>query len=93
MVVIDAEETRQALPFPALLEALATMFRQPCEAPERHVHQPGEALTTLPMPAWTSGRYFGVKIVNIARHNAERGLPGLSRPISSSMPRAARRWP
>jgi len=77
MLIVDAERARQALPFPALLQALAAMFRQPCEVPQRHVHHPGEALTTLLMPAWTSGRYLGVKIVNIGRDNAKRGLPGL----------------
>ena len=29
------------------------------------------------MPAWIPGRYYGVKIVNIAAGNAARGLPAL----------------
>jgi ornithine cyclodeaminase len=34
-------------------------------------------MTSLIMPAWIPGRYYGVKIVNIAPGNAKRGLPGL----------------
>ena len=37
----------------------------------------GSILTSLLMPAWLAGRYYGVKIVNIAPANAARGLPGL----------------
>jgi len=29
------------------------------------------------MPAWQPGRYFGLKVVNVAPGNAARGLPGL----------------
>jgi ornithine cyclodeaminase len=29
------------------------------------------------MPAWVPGRYYGVKTINIAPGNAQRGLPGL----------------
>ena len=34
-------------------------------------------MTSLIMPAWLPGRYYGVKIVNIAPANSQRGLPGL----------------
>ena len=33
--------------------------------------------TSLIMPAWLPGRYYGVKTINIAPGNARRGLPGL----------------
>ena len=33
--------------------------------------------TSLIMPAWVPGRYYGVKTINIAPGNARRGLPGL----------------
>jgi ornithine cyclodeaminase/alanine dehydrogenase-like protein (mu-crystallin family) len=34
-------------------------------------------VTSLLMPAWLPGRRYGVKVVNVAPGNAERGLPGL----------------
>ena len=37
----------------------------------------GEGFTSLLMPAWIAGRYYGVKIVNIAAGNVARGLPAL----------------
>jgi len=80
MLTIDAEATRGALPFPALIGAVHAMFVASCEVPRRHVHEigapGGPAVTSLLMPAWND-RYYGVKIVNIAPANADRGLPGL----------------
>ncbi|MDB5828534.1 MAG: ornithine cyclodeaminase [Variovorax sp.] len=80
MLNIDALTTRQALPFPVLIEALRRMFAAGCEVPRRHVHEvaPPEAagVSSLIMPAWNA-RYYGVKIVNIAPGNAARGLAGL----------------
>jgi ornithine cyclodeaminase len=82
--IFDAEATRQALPFERLIPALRAMFASGCEVPPRHVHrieapdgEQGEAVTSLIMPAWLSGRAYGVKIVNVAPGNAARGLPGL----------------
>ncbi len=84
MQVFDAEATRNALPFERLIPALRTMFASGCEVPPRHVHRidvpagvPGDAFTSLIMPAWLPGRAYGVKIVNIVPGNAARGLPGL----------------
>ena len=83
MRTFDAEATRAALPFDALIPALRAMFARGCTVPQRHVHQvaaaPGEAggFTSLIMPAWLDGCCYGVKTVNIAPHNAARGLPGL----------------
>ena len=37
----------------------------------------GGVVTSLLMPAWRPGGYYGVKIVNVAPGNAARGLPGL----------------
>ena len=80
MLTFDANATRDALPFPELIEALRTMFSSACEVPQRHVHDiasaEGAGFTSLIMPAWND-RYYGVKIVNIAPGNAARGLPGL----------------
>ena len=73
----DAAATARALPFPALLAALERLFLAGCEVPARQVHAVGDALTALVMPAWVPGRYFGLKVVNVAPGNAALGLPGL----------------
>lgn len=89
MQFFDAEATRSALPLDRLIPALRERFACGCETPERHVHEItspiGDAsgdiasrrMTSLIMPAWTAGRYYGVKIVNIAPGNVRRNLPGL----------------
>jgi ornithine cyclodeaminase/alanine dehydrogenase-like protein (mu-crystallin family) len=76
MKVFDAGATRAALPFATLMAALKNLFIAGCTVPPRHVHQLGNAGTSLIMPAW-QGRYFGIKTVNIFPANSERGLPGL----------------
>jgi ornithine cyclodeaminase len=77
----DAAATEAALPFERLIPALQSMFAQGCEVPARHVHEVpvpgGAAFTSLIMPAWIPGRYYGLKTINIAPGNAARGLPGL----------------
>ena len=77
----DAAATRAALPFDRLIPALRAMFATGCEVPPRHVHEliaaDGSKLTSLIMPAWLPGRFYGVKTVNIAPSNAARGQPGL----------------
>lgn len=73
----DAEATRAALPFPALISALERMFIEGCEVPQRHQHQLGQDLTLLIMPAWQLGGLLGIKTVSIAPGNANQGLPGL----------------
>lgn len=89
MHAFDAITTVSALPFPDLIAALRERFAAGCEVPPRHVHDithplgeagldaAGRRMTSLIMPAWIPGRYYGVKIVNIAPGNARRGLPGL----------------
>ena len=81
MRIFDAAATRAALPFDRLIPALHLAFAAGCVAPTRHVHEiaspGGERLTSLIMPAWLEGRYYGVKIINVAPGNAARGLPGL----------------
>lgn len=79
----DADATRAALPFDALVPALRTLFASDCTVPPRQMHQvPAPAgtaggFTSLVMSAWLEGSCYGVKIVNVAPHNAARGLPGL----------------
>ena len=77
MKQFDAAATAQALAFPGLVAALERMFVAGCHVPPRQVHAVGAALTTLVMPAWVPGRYFGLKVVNVAPGNAASGLPGV----------------
>jgi ornithine cyclodeaminase/alanine dehydrogenase-like protein (mu-crystallin family) len=81
MRLFDAAATRAALPFDRLIPALREMFRRGCEVPRREVHRivapDAGVVTSLVMPAWLPGRYYGLKTVNIAPGNAARGLPGL----------------
>lgn len=79
MLVLDKDETRQALPWHALIDAIETMFRCGCVVPVRHHHEvevPGEnAATLLLMPAWVPGSYMGVKILSVFPDNSLRSLP------------------
>jgi ornithine cyclodeaminase len=81
MLVLDEAETKNALPFPALINSLDAMFRSGAEAPTRHHHAidvPGEPQATLLlMPAWVPGRYMGVKMVSVFPGNTLRGLPSI----------------
>ena len=82
MRVFSAEETRDMLPFGALIEALREMYRAGAVAPLRHHHairldgQPDAAL--LLMPAWNPAGLGGVKIVNVNPGNAAAGIPSVS---------------
>ena len=81
MLILDDNDTRNALPFPGLIAALRAMFISGCEAPPRHHHDvqvPGEPNgTLLLMPAWLPGRYMGLKQVSVFPGNATRGLPSI----------------
>ncbi|AHL75415.1 ornithine cyclodeaminase [Stutzerimonas stutzeri] len=80
---LNAEQVRDALPWPSLIEALTDVFaREDVCSPVRHHHfmnVPGEPeATLLLMPAWIEGEYLGVKQVNVFPGNNSRHLPGLS---------------
>lgn len=81
MLLLSEDQTRDALPFPDLIDALAEMFRSGCVMPTRHHHDfdiPGEPDgTMLLMPAWVPGGYAGVKVVNVVPGNSERNLPAV----------------
>ncbi|MCX7371443.1 MAG: ornithine cyclodeaminase family protein [Alphaproteobacteria bacterium] len=75
---MDRAAVAAALPWDALLEALAVMFRHGCEAPLRHRHPlPGDAMLLL-MPAWSAGGFTGVKIVHVNPANAALGRPAVN---------------
>ncbi len=80
----DTAATTRALPFDRLIAALRERFAAGCVVPPRHVHEiadgAGGTMTSLLMPAWTTGpggARYGVKIINVAPANRARGLPGL----------------
>ena len=80
--VFDADQTRAGLTWPRLIDSLDRMFGTGCVMPLRHHHEvevPGEdSGTLLLMPAWTPGRYIGVKMVNVIPGNSARSLPAIS---------------
>ncbi|MBN9670356.1 ornithine cyclodeaminase family protein [Roseibium aggregatum] len=82
MLLLSEIQTREALPFPDLIDAIAEIFRTGCVMPTRHHHDmeiPGEPDgTMLLMPAWVPGGYAGVKVVNVIPGNSERNLPAVA---------------
>lgn len=81
MLTLTADDLRGLLDRASLIDALATMFREGCEAPVRHHHTvkvPGGAdATMLLMPAWIPGRYIGAKAANMFPDNGALGLPAV----------------
>lgn len=80
MLVFDAEQTRSALDFRPLIDALHQAFVQPSQVPLRHIHDlsstVGESATVLLMPAWNA-EFFGIKTVSVYPGNTQRQQPGL----------------
>lgn len=81
MLVLNEEETRNALDWTPLIGTIETMFRTGCVMPVRHHHDvdvPGENnATLLIMPAWVPGSYIGVKILSVFPDNHLRSLPAI----------------
>ncbi|MGM0983455.1 MAG: ornithine cyclodeaminase family protein [Pseudomonadota bacterium] len=81
MRIITAEQVSASLAWPALVERLATTFREGVESPPRHhhaMHRPDGEATMLLMPAWERAGYIGVKMVNVFPQNADHGLPAIA---------------
>jgi ornithine cyclodeaminase len=78
---LTAQRLRDVLDYPSLIEALAGIFREGCEAPVRHHHSisvPGHAdATMLLMPAWLPGQVMGAKIANVFPDNGAVGMPAV----------------
>lgn len=67
-----------SLRWPRLIEALRQGFRKGCTMPVRHHHDvelpDGSHGILLLMPAWTSGRYLGLKMATLFSGNPSAGL-------------------
>ncbi len=78
MIIVNKEQTKAALPWLPLIDALDEGFSTGCEQPVRHQHSfsiPGEPDgTLLLMPAWTAGDYLGVKQILFIPENTRRNL-------------------
>jgi len=81
-MILDQQQTAQALPWEALIDCLDKIFIKTVNSPVRHHHNikvPGDPdATLLLMPAWIEGEFSGVKIVNVFPGNNKRGLAGLT---------------
>lgn len=82
VMYLDAEQVTDALPWPALIDALDDIFTREVHSPVRHHHHlavSGEPdATLLLMPAWIENHYLGVKQVNVFPGNTARREPGLT---------------
>ena len=73
---LGSAETRAALPFGPLIEALRAAFAAGGDVPERHHHTLPGGATLLLMPAWDE-HLVGTKLVTVHPANPARGLPAV----------------
>ena len=82
MIIADDDLVRRHLDWPQLISALADMFRSGCRVGPRIHHElavpDAQDGTLLLMPAWTTGRFIGVKVATVFPGNAALGLPSVS---------------
>lgn len=75
----DANAVDEALPYPALLQALAEGLRQNITTPARSHYAPNDDDSSLlVMPAWRSGERIGVKLISVWPGNHAQGLSAVS---------------
>jgi ornithine cyclodeaminase len=81
LLVLNANEVAEALPYDQLINALATAFGSDFEVPHRTHHKvavpDGNSGKLLLMPAWQAGGSMGVKIVTVFPDNATQGYPAV----------------
>jgi ornithine cyclodeaminase len=74
LLVLNANEVAEALPYDQLINALATAFGSDFEVPHRAHYDvavpDGNSGKLLLMPAWQAGGSMGVKIVTVFPDNA-----------------------
>jgi ornithine cyclodeaminase len=79
MHFFDQAAVIRALPYPALMDALATGLQQAIVSPLRSHYEPnGDVSTVLIMPAWKAHEYMGVKLVSIWPGNSAKGQSAVS---------------
>ena len=79
MQFFDQAAVASALPYPALIDALAVGLQQSIESPLRSHYEPnGDASTVLIMPAWKAHENLGVKLVSIWPGNSAKGQSAVS---------------
>jgi ornithine cyclodeaminase len=79
MQFFDQAAVALALPYPALVGALASGLQQAIESPARSVYTPnGDGSTVLIMPAWKAQHRMGVKLVSIWPGNSAKGQSAVS---------------
>lgn len=79
MQFFDQAAVAQALPYPALIAALARGLQEPIASPLRSHFEPnGDASTVLIMPAWRPQQMMGVKLVSIWPGNSALGKSAVS---------------
>ncbi len=79
MQFFDQAAVAHALPYPALINALATGLQLPIESPARSVYTPnGDSSAVLIMPAWKAHENMGVKLVSIWPGNSAKGRSAVS---------------
>ncbi len=79
MDYFDSSAVKKALPYPLLIEALASGLQLPIETPSRSYFEPNnDASCVLIMPAWKTQDIFGVKLVSVWPSNKAIGSPTVS---------------
>ena len=74
-ILMDAERLRALTPWPKLIDALQSAFREPCEVPDRLHFDIGDAGSLMVMPAWRLNEFLGVKVVQVFPGNSMLGKP------------------